>query len=159
MYIDRNWSGIGGSGTSPGEAGNLGLGEGGTEFALDDGIGIMEESGVGFEAGFGIVIISDTTDAPLKAFTGVVMLKSVGSLACNAHEFAVGNTGIRPMFREMIGVEFVKSGTVTRRANDDTFTVFLAFFDRIHRSGEPIDALTEREITHSFGVRRGRGRE
>ena len=57
------------SGEGVGEGGCVGLREGGSQFALDDGIGIVEEPGVGFEAGFGIVIISDTTDAPLEAFT------------------------------------------------------------------------------------------
>ena len=130
-----------------------------TQFALDDGIGIVEEPSVWFEAGFGIVIISNTTDAPLEAFTGVVMFEGVGSLAGYAHEFTVGNAGIRPVIREMIGVEFVESRAVPRRADNDTFAVFLALFDRIHSSGYPIEGATEREISHSFGVRRGRGRE
>ena len=87
------------------------------------------------------------------------MLEGVGSLAGYAHEFTVGHTGIGPVFREMVGVEFVESRAVTRGADNDTFAVFLALFDRIHCSGDPIEGATKREITYSFGMRRGRWRK
>ena len=70
-------------------------------------------------------------------------------------EFAVGNAGCGPVFREMVGIEFEESGTETRGAYDDTFFAGLSFFDHIHGTPEHVDARIGTEIAHAFGVRSG----
>ena len=126
----------------------IGVGEsgfflGGLEFclelAVDSHVGILVETGVGFEAGFGLgtafedrIIMVQETRAPLECSKGVVMLECMSLALGFFDEFTVGYAGCGPVFREMVGIEFEESGAETRGAYDNAFFAGLSFFDHIH---------------------------
>ena len=144
----------------------IGVGEGGLAFGLElavDGyVGILVETGVWLEAGFGLgtafedrIIMVQETRAPLECSKGVVMLECMSLALGFFDEFTVGYAGCGPVFREMVGIEFEESGAETRGAYDDAFFAGLAFFDHIHGAPEHVDARIGTEIAHAFGVRSG----
>ena len=111
----------------------------GLELAVDGYVGILVETGVGFEAGFGLgtafedrIIMVQETRAPFECGKGVVMLECMSLALGFFDEFAVGYAGCGPVFREMVGIEFEESGAETRGSYDDAFFAGLAFFDHIH---------------------------
>ena len=88
----------------------------GLELAVDGHVGILVETGVGFEAGFRLgtafedrIIMVQETRAPLECSKGVVMLECMSLTLGFFDEFTVGYTGCGPVFREMVGIEFEES--------------------------------------------------
>ena len=81
------------------------------KLAVDSHVGILVETGVGFEAGFGLgtafedrIIMVQETRAPFECGKGVVMLECMSLALGFFDEFTVGYTGCGPVFREMVGV-------------------------------------------------------
>ena len=126
MAMEGGWTESDGlKGDFFGEMLEIGVGEsgfflGGLEFglelAVDGHVGILIETGVGFEAGFGLgtafedrIIMVQETRAPLECSKGVVMLECMSLALGFFDEFAVGNTSCGPVFREMVGIEFEES--------------------------------------------------
>ena len=82
------------------------------EFAVDGDVGILVETGVAFEAGFGLgsayangEVMLEETEFPLESGRGGVVLEGMGQTLGSFDEFAIGYAGIRPVGREMVGVE------------------------------------------------------
>ena len=104
------------------------------EFAVDGNVGILIETGVAFEARFGLGVSFDfgevmleETDMPLQAGTGGVVLKGVGLALGEFDELAVGYAGIGPMGREMVRIELEETVSEARHtANDDMLAALVA---------------------------------
>ena len=136
------------------------------EGTVDADIGILVETGVTFEAGRGIFVhakdvevMLEKAETPFEAFERVVVFEGMRLALGLFDEFAICYTGIGPVCREMVDIELVKAGTETRGADNDVFATFSAEGEVVHGSADIIEAFTEREIAHTFGVRRGIGRE
>ena len=132
------------------------------ELAVDGDVGILVETRVRFHAFFGFrtafedgIIMSEEPHAPFEGFYGMVMLKCMCLTLRFLDQFAVGDTGRRPVFREMIGVELEQSVVLRSMADDDMFAVTAAFFDRVHRAPESINAIHRHKIAHSPCVKSG----
>ena len=137
---------------------------GGLEGTVDGDVGILIEPGIAFEAGFGLLvrfedveIMGQETDPPFERFHGMVTFEGMCLALGFFDEFTVSDTGGRPVRGEMVGVEFEESGTVTGRANDDVFAVFVSFLDGVHGTPEAVDADTGTKIAHASGMRGGIG--
>ena len=137
---------------------------GGLKGTVDGDVGVLIEPGVGFETGFGlfmgfenIEVMVEETDTPFEGFHRMVMFEGVRLALGFFDEFTVRHTGSRPVGGKMVGIEFEEAGTVTGRANDDVFAVFVAFFDGVHGSPDAFDADTGTKIAHASGVRSGIG--
>ena len=136
----------------------------GLKGTVDGDVGILIETGVGFEARFGLLvrfedveIMGQETDSPFEGFHRMVMLEGMGLALGFFDEFTVRHTGGRPVGGDMVGIEFEEARTVTGRANDDVFAVFVAFFNVVHSSPDAFDADTGTKIAHASGVRSGIG--
>ena len=133
---------------------------GGFEFAIDSHEGVLIEIGIGFHARFGLgaasedrVIMVKETGAPFESSEGVVVLECVRTTLRFFDEFAISDTGGRPRFWEMVGVELQETSSTTRNtADDDVFLVMEAFFDGVHGTPVTIVALNRHNITHSASV-------
>ena len=137
---------------------------GGLKGTVDGDVGILIEPGVGFEAGFGLFmgfedveVMVEETDTPFERFHGMVTFEGMCPALGFFDEFTVRYTGSRPVGGEMVGIEFKEARTVTGRADDDVFAVFVAFFDVVHGSPDAFDADTGTKIAHASGVRSGIG--
>ena len=134
----------------------LGL-AGGLEFAVNGNVGVLVETGVAFETGFGLgaayangEVMFEKTKFPLEAGTGGVVLESVGYTLGGFDEFAIGYASGRPVGREMVGVELEEAvSEAGHTADDDMFAAFAAYFEIVHRSPEEIDIGNGSEIAHS----------
>ena len=127
------------------------------EFAVDGDVGILIETGVAFEAGFGFLSLpEDAKIMPEEAYTPfdtdvrVVMFKHMCALLSKFDEFAVSYAGSRPCLREMVGIEMEEAFVARTAADDDMFVVFLTFFDRIHGTEIGIDTFYEGKIPHAL---------
>jgi hypothetical protein len=133
------------------------------KLAIYGNVGILVETGIAFETRFRCSTVSDDseivlekTDTPLDAYRGIVMLKSMGLALGYFDEFAVGDTGIGPMGREMIGIELKETvAQAGHTTNDNMFAAFATFFEIIHGSPEEIDIGNGSEIAHASGRRSG----
>ena len=144
----------------------LGLGgiTGGLKGTVDGDVGILIETGVGFEAWFGLFVrfedvevMVEETDTPFEGFHRMVAFEGMGLSLGFFDEFTVRHTGGRPVGGKMVSIEFEEARTVTGRADDDVFAVFVAFFDVVHGSPDAFDADTGTKIAHASGVRSGIG--
>ena len=134
---------------------------GGLELAIDGDEGVLVETGIGFEAWFGlgsffddVEVMTEETNTPFEGFEGVVMFECVGLALGFFDEFAVFNAGSGPMRREMVGVELengVFSACIT--AYDDMFFVFAAFSLVIYGSTVRSDGIYEHKIAYASGGR------
>ena len=137
---------------------------GGLKGTVDGDVGILIETGVGFEAGFGlfmgfknIEVMVEETDTPFEGFHRMVAFEGMCLALGFFDEFTVRYTGGRPVGGEMVGIEFKEARTVTGRANDDVFAVFVPFLDVVHGSPDAFDADTGTKIAYASGVRSGIG--
>lgn len=137
---------------------------GGLKGTVDGDVGILIETGIGFEAGFGLFvgfedveIVVQKTDTPFEGFHGMVTFEGMCLSLGFFDEFTVRYTGSRPVGGKMVGIEFEEARTVTGRADDDVFAVFVAFLDGVHGSPDAFDADTGTKIAHASGVRSGIG--
>ena len=77
--------------------GSLGFG---LELAVDTDVGVLVETGIGFEAWFGLgtafvnrVVMVEETEPPFEGIDGMVMLQGVGSALGFFDEVTVSHTG------------------------------------------------------------------
>ena len=93
----------------------------GLELAVDGDVGVLIETGVGFEAGFrrsaafdnGEIMVKEA-ESPFKGFAGMRMLQSVGLALGLLDEFTIRYAGCRPGLREMVGIELEKASPRAR---------------------------------------------
>ena len=137
---------------------------GGLKGTVDGDVGILIEPGVGFEAGFGLLVrfedvevMVEETDTPFEGFHRMVAFKGMCLSLGFFDEFTIRYTGGRPVGGKMVSIEFEEARTVTGRADDDVFAVFVPFFDVVHGSPDAVDADTGTKIAHASGVRSGIG--
>ena len=137
---------------------------GGLKGTIDGDVGILIEPGVGFEAGFGLFmgfedveVMVQETDTPFEGFHGMVSFEGMCLSLGFFDEFTIRHTGRRPVGGEMVSIEFEEARTVTGRADDDVFAVFVAFFDGVHGTPEAVNADTGTKIAHASSVRSGIG--
>ena len=138
----------------------------GLKGAVDGNVNELVETGVRFHARGGLFaafddteIVREEADAPFDGFEGAVMLQRMGLALGFFDEFSVRDTGLGPVLREMIGIEFVETKMVARRADNDTFAAFLADFLRVHGSADGFEERIEPKIAHAFGMRSDLGRK
>ena len=139
---------------------------GGLEGTIDGDVGVLIETGIGFEAGFGLLvgfedveIMVEETDSPFEGFHRMVAFEGMCLALGFFDEFTIRYTGSGPMCGKMVGIEFEEARTVTGRADDDMFAVFVPFLDGVHGTPEAVDADTGTKIAHASGVRSGIGRK
>ena len=137
---------------------------GGLEGTVDGDVGILIETGIGFEAGFGLFVrfedvevMVQETDTPFEGFHRMVAFEGMCLALGFFDEFTICHTGSRPVGGKMVGIEFEEARTVTGRANDDVFAVFVAFLDVVHGSPDAFDTDTGTKIAHASSVRSGIG--
>ena len=89
---------------------------GGTKGAIDGDVRELEETGVCFQARSGLLaaskdteIVREETYSPFEAFVRKIVLKGMGLALGFFDEFAVRDTGFGPVFREVVGIEFVEA--------------------------------------------------
>ena len=135
-----------------------GLG-GGAEGLIDGDIDKGIEMGIRLLAGNGVEEVLDMTNPPLESGVRMVFLDGVSKALGRFDEFAVGLAGLGPLFRKMVGVEFVKARVTAGRTDHDALFAFLALFDGVYGSPEGFDTGGgDIEIAHTLGVRCGVGR-
>ena len=129
-------------------SGLLGGVTGGLELAVDRDIGILVETGIGFETMLGLgsafedtVVVLEETDSPFDGCMGVVVLQGMGSALGLFDEFAVGYTASRPSLREMVGVELVKTFETRGTADNDVFAVFVTLFVGVHDAAVDFESV------------------
>ena len=117
----------------------LGCITGGLELTVEGNVGILVETGVGFESVFGLgsafansEIMGKETQSPFKSFGGMGMFEGVCLVLSEFDEFAIGDAGCRPGLGEMVGVELEKAFRVRHSADNDVFAVFGALFDGVN---------------------------
>ncbi len=144
----------------------LGFVAGGLELAVDGNVGVLVETGVGFEAGFGCSAAFDDreimvkeAESPFEGFAGMSMLQSVGLALGLFDEFSISYAGCRPGLREMVGIELEKAVGVGHSADNDVLFVAATCFDGIHRAPVGFVEGYRHKIAHSPGARCGIGRE
>ena len=137
---------------------------GGLKGTVDGNVGIVIETGVGFDAWFrlfmgfeDIEVMVEETDTPFEGFHRMVAFEGVCLSLGFFDEFTVRYTGSGPVGRKMVSIEFEEARTVTGRADNDVFAVFVPFFDGVHGSPDAFDADTGTKIAYASGVRSGIG--
>ena len=139
---------------------------GSLELAVDGDVGVLVETGVGFEAGFGRSAAFDDreimvkeAESPFEGFAGMSMLQSVGLALGLLDEFAIRYAGCRPGLREMVGIELEKAVSIRHSTDNDVLFVTATCFDGIHRAPVGFVEGYRHKIAHSSGARCGIGRE
>ena len=122
-----------------------------THLALEHEIDIMKEASIGFDAVFRVIVVGEVLHAPFESCEGVVTFDSMRLNASLMHECTIVLAGLRPCFGNMVGIEFVVAGMVSRRANNDALMVLTSLADEIHRATDRFDAHYGREIAHTLG--------
>ena len=134
----------------------LGL-AGGLEFAVNGNVGILVETGIAFETGFGLgaayangEVVLEETEFPFESGTGGVVFEGMSYTLGGFDEFAIRYASGRPCLGEMVSVELEETVSEVRHtADDDMFAAFAAYFEIVHRSPEEIDIGNGSEIAHS----------
>ena len=122
---------------------------------IDEGI----EMGIRLLSGNGVEEVLDMTNPPLESSVRMVFLDGVSKALGRFDEFAVGLAGLGPLFRETVGVEFVKARIMAGRTDHYALFALLAFFDGIKGSPNGFySRVGYAEIAHTLGVRCGVGR-
>ena len=139
---------------------------GGLELAVDGDIGVLVETGVGFETGFGSSaafndgeIMVKEAESPFEGFAGMSMLQGVGLALGLLDEFTIRYASCRPGLREMVGIELEKALGVGHSANNDVLFVTATCFDGVHCAPVGFVEGYRHKIAHSSGARCGIGRE
>ena len=139
---------------------------GSLKFAVNGNVGVLVETGVAFETGFGLgaayangEVVLEETEFPLESGTGGVVFKGVSYTLGGFDEFAICDAGIGPMGREMVGIELEETvSEAGHTANDDMFAALATYFEIVHRSPEEIDIGNGSEIAHAPSRRSGNSR-
>ena len=144
----------------------LGLTLLGLELAVDGDVGILIETGIAFETGFGLCTAFDDreimikeTNTPFEGFGRMGVYKSVGLALGLLDEFTIGYASCRPSLGEMVGIELEETFSVWHSADNDVFFVAMTFFDGIHRSPVGFVEFYRHKIAHASSARCGIGRE
>ena len=139
---------------------------GGLELAVDGDVGVLVETGVGFEAGFGSSAAFDDreimvkeAETPFEGFAGMSMLQSVGLALGLLDKFTICYAGCRPGLWEMVGIELEKAVGVRHPADNDVLFVSATCFDGIHCAPVGFVEGYRHKIAHSPDTRCGIGRE
>ena len=126
----------------------------------------MIEAGIGFEAGFGLLVVFEDTeimleeaDTPFKGFAGGSMFEGMCASLGQFDDLAVGYAGLGPGLGEVVGIELKHAGTLGTTAHNNVFAAFLTDFEFIHGAREGLDGFARHEIAHPFGINRGGRRE
>ena len=144
-----------------GDLGGCGLGGlgGCAEGLIDGDIDERIEMGISLLSGHGVEEVLDMTNPPLESGVRMVFFDGVSKALGRFDEFAVGLAGLGPLFREMVGVEFVKTRVTAGRTDDDALFAFLALFDGVYSSPDGFySRIGYAEIAHTLGMRCGVGR-
>ena len=117
----------------------VGLGFGGLEFAVDGDEDVLIEARIGFHARFGLLatfedieVVREEADSPFECSDRVVVFEGVRLALGLFDEVSVSDTGSRPVFWEMVGVEFKESGPETGWTYNDAFAALATFFFGVH---------------------------
>ena len=128
----------------------------GFQFAVDSDEGILVETRVAFEAGFGVLvetedieIVLEKAQTVLESGHRVVVLKRVSLALREFDKVAVVLTGLRPSLGEMVGIELEEAVVLRRMADDDMFAVTAAFLDGVHGSPEGFVTLNGHKIAYT----------
>ena len=139
---------------------------GSLEFAVDGNVGVLVETGVRLEAGFGSSaafdnreIMVNEAESPFDGFAGMSMLQGMGLALGLLDEFTIRYAGCRPGLWKMVGIELEKAVGVGHSANNDVLFVSATCFDGIHRAPVGFVEGYRHKIAHSSGARCGIGRE
>ena len=139
---------------------------GSLKLAVDGDVGVLIETGVGFEAGFGRSAAFDNgeimikeAETPFEGFAGMSMLQSVGLALGLLDEFAIRYAGCRPGLREMVGIELEKAVSIRHSTDNDVLFVTATCFDGIHCAPVGFAEGYRHKIAHSSGARCGIGSE
>ena len=139
---------------------------GSLELAVDGDVGVLVETGVGFETGFRSSAAFDDreimvkeADSPFEGFAGMSMLQSVGLALGLLDEFTISYAGSRPGLWKMVGVELEKAVGIRHSADNDVLFVAAACFDGVHRAPVGFVEGYRHKIAHSSGTRCGIGSE
>lgn len=136
---------------------------GGFEFAVDSNVGVLVEAGIGFHARFGLgaafadtEIMTEETQAPFEGCERMVVFEGMGYLLSCFDEVAVGDAGLRPSLRKMVGVELEELASMARNTTDnDMFVIMAAFGMGVHGAPEEIDRRYRHKIAYSASVGSG----
>ena len=112
-----------------------GCAEGLIDGDIDKGI----EMGIRLLSGNGVEEVLDMTNPPLESGVRMVFFDGVSKALGRFDEFAVGLAGLGPLFRKMVGIEFVKARVTAGRTDDDALFAFLALFDGVYGSPDGFD--------------------
>ena len=151
--------GLGGCGF--GDLGGSGLGGlgGGAEGLIDGDIDKGIEMGISLLSGNGVEEVLDMTNPQLESSVRMVFLDGVSKALGRFDEFAVGLAGLGPLFRKMVGVEFVKARIMAGRTDHYALFALLALFDGVYGSPDGFDTGGgDIEIAYTLGMRCGTGR-
>ena len=136
------------------------------ELAVDSNVGVLVETGVGFEAGFGRSaafnngeIMVKEAESPFEGFAGMSMLQGMGLALGLLDEFTIRYAGCRPGLREMVGIELEKALSIRHPADNDVLFVSATCFDGVHRAPVGFVEGYRHKIAHSPGARCGMGRK
>ena len=85
-----------------------------------------------------------------------ISIDGVGTGLSEFNEFAVGNTGRRPGFRDVAGVKYVltRAAARTRGTKDEVLAVMARFFESVDTPAPIDDSFGEINITRTTGTRR-----
>ena len=138
----------------------------GLELAVDRNVGVLIETGIGFEAGFGSSAAFDDreimvkeAESPFEGFGCMGMLQGMGLALGLFDEFAVGYAGCRPGLWKMVGIELEKALSIRHSADNDVLFVTATCFDGVHRAPVGFVEGYRHKIAHSSGARCGIGSE
>ncbi len=139
---------------------------GSLELAVDSNVGILVETGIALETGFGCCSAFDNceimvkeTESPFEGFGCMGMLECMRLALGLFDEFTIRYTGCRPGLGKMVGIELEKAVSIRHAAYYDVFFVTDTFFDGIHGAPEGFVESNRHEIAHSSGTRCGVWRE
>ena len=144
----------------------LGFIASGLELAVYSNVGILVETGIALETGFGFgaafddrEIMVKEAESPFEGFASVGVFQGMGLALGLLDEFAIGYAGSRPGLREMVGIELEKALGIGHSTDNDVLFVAATCFDGVHRAPIVFVTCNRHKIAHSSGARCGIGRE
>ena len=152
----NRFDGIDGNFFSGRQGGFFGCLVGGFEFAVDGDEGILVETRVAFEAGFGVLVETEDVEIVLeKAQTvlesghRVVVLKRVSLALREFDEGTIILAGLRPRLGEMVRIKLEETVMFRRMADDDMFAVTASFFGGVHGTPESFITFNGLKIAYT----------